>query len=119
MDARQCSHNRGQIVAKQPPIVIGAKARNGVMVIFVAKNDALNGAFQCRHTQLFHPGRARPEIPFHISTVMGERRVSTTCRRLHTVPAPCSPSYYDFSLSKSALSSFASLRMTAHCRPWS
>src|SRR6266567_4234595 len=75
VDAGQGTNNGGQVIAKQPPIVIGAKACNGVMVVFVAKNDALNGAFECRHTELFHPGDARPEIPFHISTVMGRRRV--------------------------------------------
>src|SRR5262249_32490547 len=107
MDARQSSNNGSQIIAKQPPMVIGAKARNGVMIIFIAKNDALNGAFECRHTELFHPGGARPEIPFHISTVARERRVNTTCQRPHTVAAPCSPSYDDFSQSKSVLSSFA------------
>src|SRR5260221_8652542 len=75
VDAGQSADNGGQVIAKEPPIVIGAKARDSVMVVFVAKNDALNRAFECRHTELFHPAGARPEIPFHISTVAGERRV--------------------------------------------
>src|SRR5262245_43536892 len=41
MNAGENSNNRCKIITEESPTIIGAKARNCIMVILIAKNDAL------------------------------------------------------------------------------
>ena len=49
MYAGQGTDDGGEIIAKQPTAVSGSKTRNGIMVVFIAEDDALYGAFELEH----------------------------------------------------------------------
>ena len=53
MDTWQGADDGGQVIAKEPPSVVWSKAGDGIVVVLITKDDALNGAFKFGHTGLF------------------------------------------------------------------
>ena len=47
--ARQRADQRHQLAAKEPPVIVWAQPRDGVVRLFVAKDDALDHAGESDH----------------------------------------------------------------------
>src|SRR2546423_14325551 len=76
VDTWQHSNNGHEVVTKQSPTVSGAKARHGIVVVLVAKDDIFNRAFERWHTSMFSLSGERLEtIRVYIITVISMRRV--------------------------------------------
>src|SRR5579859_1171561 len=53
LNTRQRANNCGQIITKEPPAIVQAEAHHGLMIIFIAKDNAFDGPFKCEHSYLF------------------------------------------------------------------
>src|SRR5581483_4077446 len=79
MNPRQRPNNRCQIIAKKSPTIIETKACNGVVVIFIAKDNAFNRTFELWHINLFHKNTPKKE-KYH--ALILAQAVQTTKKRL-------------------------------------
>ena len=49
MDAGQGTDDGSEIITKKTTAIGGSKTRNGIMVVFIAEDDAFYGAFKFEH----------------------------------------------------------------------